>query len=154
MEDLEGKTLDEILDLLKSSAQKDYLFMRILGAHTGEALRLVGRQPNAVSLWRRKNPQFREIEHYLISRQSKYKQEVMKLFTTRLQMQALMALEKLVEKGLNFEDQNDKEKKYIMKALEICAPLKSERAKMKEQKGNYEIEVFRRFEKDVAQTKL
>ena len=131
---------EPLRELLKgmTERQKEYLYFRVLDLPEERALAFSGVKPDTLVHYWRRQEEFKKLEEYLVEEREVYGRKVREEYIGLLLVKSHIVLNKLIEKGLEWEGLEEKEKGRVMKALEIVSRLRADGNKPEEDKGGYE----------------
>ena len=147
--DFENKTLEQLLDPLNKNAQQ-FLILRLLGMGIAEALRCQQLNQNSATLWRTRNPYFKQIEAYVLAKKDEFSIEAKLLQDKRLVQKGTLALSKILNQGdQDWDKVKDSDKRYIIRGLAILGDwIKKGSIKVSRQEGETYDEMIMRLRRE------
>ena len=126
---IKGNGLLPLKEVLSGASKKqgEFLYYRVLDIPEGVAIELCGiKQGTLWSLWRRQEG-FARVEEYILSQKEEYAPLVRAEYRGALLIKSQVVLNKLIEEGLEWERLEEKEKKFVIKAIEIAMKFGEEK---------------------------
>ena len=115
--------LEVLLEPLTAN-QSQFLILRILGENATGAMKLMGINDNAVYQWR-SAADFKRAEDTILSHKVTYVEEASAIFFDRLAVRTAFNLSHLIEKALEWDTLEAREKSICFRAVELVAKLNS-----------------------------
>ena len=119
----QGKNFVELIKPF-SKAQQDYLYLRVMGFPIKRAMELSDRQKDTVKVWRMDDPDFKCVEEYLIENQKLYREEALTYFNQFGGDSVHYGLMSLAERINDWDTVEQRDKPYIMKAVELISKMR------------------------------
>lgn len=112
-----------------SKAQQDYLYLRVMGFPIKRAMELSDRKKDTVKVWRLDDPRFKCLEEYLVSNCAVYREEALTYFNQfggdSIHYGLMSLAEKINDWASDSNSVPQRDKPYIMRAVEIISKMRS-----------------------------